>query len=537
LHQLIPTIALQFKNVFPELFQQQDFVANVILEEEKSFLRTLESGLKRIDVLMKDSYDKNIAGKDAFELYDTYGFPLDLTKLIASDDQFSVDEAGFNAEMLQQKTRSRKAAATETGDWMILSESNSVKFVGYTDFTTEANVLKYRKVKQKDKELYQVVLDVTPFYAESGGQIGDTGLLNFNGELIKVLDTKKENDLIIHFTEELPEDVSSKVVASIHQQNRMDISAHHSVTHLIHAALRKVLGSHVQQKGSLVTPHYMRFDFAHFSKVTDEQIREVEAIVNQKIRQSIEVSIKSVAKEDAMKLGAMALFGEKYGDIVRVVTMSEDYSIELCGGTHVPQTGTIGLCKIISESAVAAGVRRIEVVTGKYAELYVDEKLSVLDELGALLKNPKQVTAAVKNLVDENAGLKKELEKAIFEKAATLKNELKSKIVTVNGANIIIEKIDLANVEAIKKIAFDLKNETGNLCLIIGAEIMGKAHITVMLSDALAQEKGWNAKKFIQSIAAEIKGGGGGQDFYATAGGTNVDGIMDALAKLKQLVA
>jgi alanyl-tRNA synthetase len=281
----------------------------------------------------------------------------------------------------------------------------------------------------------------------------------------------------------------------------------------------------------------MRFDFAHFSKVTDEQIREVEGIVNQKIRQSIEVSIKSIAKEDAMKLGAIALFGEKYGDIVRVVTMSEDYSIELCGGTHVPQTGAIGLCKIISESAVAAGVRRIEVVTGKYAELFIEEKLSVLDELGALLKNPKQITSAIKNLIDENAGLKKELEKAIFEKAAILKNELKSKILVVNGANIIIEKIDLANVEAIKKIAFDLKNETENLCLIIGAEIMGKAHITVMLSDALAQEKGWNAKKFIQSIAAEIKGGGGGQDFYATAGGTNVDGIMDALAKLKQLVA
>ncbi len=537
LYQLVPTLAAQFKNVFPELSQQQDFVANVIMEEEKAFLRTLESGLKRIELVIADTKGKQIAGKEAFELYDTYGFPLDLTKLIAADEGFTIDEEGFTAEMAQQKTRSRKAAATETGDWMIFSDNNAVKFIGYEEYTSEANVLKYRKVKQKDKELYQVVLDCTPFYAESGGQIGDTGLLNFDGELIKVIDTKKENELIIHFTEELPEQFSGKVVASINQQNRFETAAHHSVTHLIHAALRKVLGTHVQQKGSLVTPHYMRFDFAHFSKVTAEQISEVEQLVNQKIREGIPVEIKSLAKEEAMKLGAMALFGEKYGDVVRVVTMDKNYSIELCGGTHVKQTGNIGLCKIITETAVAAGVRRIEVVTGKYAELFVNDKLTLLDELGQVLKNPKQLMHAVKGLSEENAALKKELEKAVFEKADQVKVALKSKAQSINGANVIIEKIELPNADAIKKIAFDMRNEVDNLCLVLAAEVGGKAHITVMMNEALAKEKGWNAKDFIKAIAAEIKGGGGGQDYYATAGGTNNEGLMPALAILKAKIA
>ena len=536
LYQLVPVLAAQFKNVFPELSQQQEFVANVILEEEKSFLRTLDNGLSRIETLMKDSSDKNIAGKDAFELYDTYGFPLDLTRLIASENKFNVDEEGFAAEMAKQKNRSRKAATLETGDWQELKAGSSA-FIGYDNFTAESEVLKYRKVKQKDKELYQLVLNQTPFYAESGGQVGDTGLLNFDGELIKVLDTKKENDLIIHFAEELPENVGAKVIANINQQDRLDTSAHHSVTHLIHSALRRVLGNHVQQKGSLVTPHYMRFDFAHFSKVADEQIQEVEQIVNQKIREGIEVNIKNLPKDEAMKLGAMALFGEKYGDIVRVVTMDTNYSVELCGGTHVKQTGNIGFCKVISESAVAAGVRRIEVVTGKYAEQFVNNKLFLMDEVSSLLKNPKNLSSAVQNLHDENASLKKEVEKAIMEKGDALKNRLKQKSVLRNGANSIIEKIDLPNADAIKKIAFDLRNETENLFLALGAEVGGKAHITVMISENLAKEKGWNAKDFIKQISAEIKGGGGGQDFYATAGGSNLEGIEKALQKIKGMVA
>ncbi|MCX8478725.1 MAG: alanine--tRNA ligase, partial [Chitinophagales bacterium] len=417
LHQLVPVLANQFKNVFPELAQQQAFVANVVKEEEISFLRTMESGLKRIEALIKADTNKSIAGKDAFELYDTYGFPFDLTRLIASENGFVVDEAAFNEEMAAQKSRSRKAASTETGDWQVMQEVDQVRFIGYNELQSSAKLVKYRQVKQKDKTLYQVVLDHTPFYAESGGQVGDTGLLSFGGEMMKVLDTKKENDLIIHFLEELPEQIGAEVTAMVDADRRRDTTAHHSVTHLIHAALRRVLGTHVQQKGSLVTPHYMRFDFAHFSKVTDAELREVEQIVNAKIRENVAVEIASMSKDDAIKKGAMALFGEKYGDVVRVVTMDEQYSVELCGGTHVASTGNIGYCRIIAESAVAAGVRRIEVVTGAYAENYVETQLLQLDAVSALLKGAKHPAQALQNLLDENAAIKKEMEKAILEKA------------------------------------------------------------------------------------------------------------------------
>jgi alanyl-tRNA synthetase len=537
LHQLVPVLANQFKNVFPELAQQQAFVANVVKEEEISFLRTMESGLKRIEALIKADTNKSIAGKDAFELYDTYGFPFDLTRLIASENGFVVDEAAFNEEMAAQKSRSRKAASTETGDWQVMQEVDQVRFIGYNELQSSAKLVKYRQVKQKDKTLYQVVLDHTPFYAESGGQVGDTGLLSFGGEMMKVLDTKKENDLIIHFLEELPEQIGAEVTAMVDADRRRDTTAHHSVTHLIHAALRRVLGTHVQQKGSLVTPHYMRFDFAHFSKVTDAELREVEQIVNAKIRENVAVEIASMSKDDAIKKGAMALFGEKYGDVVRVVTMDEQYSVELCGGTHVASTGNIGYCRIIAESAVAAGVRRIEVVTGAYAENYVETQLLQLDAVSALLKGAKHPAQALQNLLDENAAIKKEMEKAILEKAQSIKQGLKGQFKQINGINVLCTLLDLDHADAIKQIAYDLRQEMAPMYLAIGAVVGGKANLSVMMSDDVVAQKAWKAKDMIKSVSGLIKGGGGGQDFYATAGGSNPDGLQEALAQLEKTVS
>ena len=397
LFQLVPVISKQFENVFPELHQQEQFVTKVIREEEEAFLRTLEKGLKRIEDIISNS-SKNIAGRDAFELYDTYGFPFDLTRLIALERNLSVDEAEFNSEMQKQKDRSRAATAIDTEDWIIVNEGNTNEFLGYDTLEAQANILKYRKVKAKGKEVYQVVLDKTPFYAESGGQVGDTGefiLSSPTGEgqgvRLKIVDTKKENDLIIHFTEKLPAEFNEQVIAKVDATKRKHIAIHHSATHLLHAALRKVLGTHVAQKGSLVNAEYLRFDFSHFSKMDDDEIRQVEQIVNEKIRENIPVVIRFMSKEEAMQTGAMALFGEKYGEVVRVVTIDPNYSIELCGGTHVGATGELGFFKISSESAIAAGVRRIEAVTGLAAEKIINEQLQQLQQIKEVLKNPKDV--------------------------------------------------------------------------------------------------------------------------------------------------
>jgi alanyl-tRNA synthetase len=367
LFQLVPVISEQFAEVFPELKQQESFVTKVIKEEEEAFLRTLEKGLRRIEDIISASGNQ-ITGKDAFELYDTYGFPLDLTRLIVAERNLSVDESAFNAEMQKQKERSRAATAIDTEDWIEVNEGNNSIFVGYDALETEAFVLKYRKVKSKGREAFQIVLNQTPFYAESGGQVGDSGELLINGERLKVIDTKKDNDLIIHFAEKVPSDLSGKVMARVDINKRKSTAVHHSATHLLHAALRKVVGTHVAQKGSLVNADYLRFDFSHFSKLSNEEIAQVEKIVNQKIRENIPVLTRYMPKEEAMKTGAMALFGETYRDEVRVVTMDSDYSVELCGGTHVRATGELGFFKIISESAVAAGVRRIEAISGAAAE-------------------------------------------------------------------------------------------------------------------------------------------------------------------------
>ena len=566
LFQLVPVIAKQFENVFPELNQQKDFVSTVIKEEENSFLKTLESGLKRIEILIQklneeyapniskveeyikaenfneqdandfrfgNKWKPNLSGSDAFELYDTYGFPLDLTKLILADYGFLINENEFTLEMAQQKARSRKAAATETGDWQVFKDG-AVKFVGYENTSAESSVLKYRKVKQKDKELYQIVLDVTPFYAESGGQVGDTGILNFDGELIKVIDTKKENDLIIHFTEEIPQDLSGKVLAKIDESRRRKITRHHSVTHLMQAALREVLGTHVAQKGSLNNDDYLRFDFSHFAKVTDEEIAQIEKIVNRKIRQNIPVVIKEMPKEEAMKLGAMALFGEKYGDVVRVVVMDENFSIELCGGTHVMRTGELSIFKIISEGAVAAGVRRIEALAGCRAEAYLMNQVKQLNDIKAEFKNPKDILSAIKNVQEEKAQLQKQIEKLEAKNLVALRQELLQKKQIVGNTTVIAEIIEVSNADALKKMCHEFKTEIeGNYLVCLAANIGGKASVAVAVNDNSTLDAG---KIIKEHIAPLIKGGGGGNKTLATAGGTDVSGIASALGKVKSLI-
>jgi alanyl-tRNA synthetase len=409
LYQLVPQLAIQFENVFPELFEQQKFIAKVIREEEEAFLRTLEKGLKRIDDIIFNGAGK-ISGKDAFELYDTYGFPFDLTGLIAAERKCTVDSEGFQTEMQAQKNRSRNATANDTGDWTIINdETATTEFIGYESLETESQILRYRKISSKGKHAYQIILNKTPFYAESGGQVGDKGKLISNHAELLVVDTKKENDLIIHFVEKDPSGIIGKLVASVDVERRNKTALHHSATHLLHAALRSVLGKHVAQKGSLVTPDNLRFDFSHFSKLTPEELISVEKLVNEKIRQNIPVVVKEMQKDEAIKSGATALFGEKYGDQVRVVIIDPDYSIELCGGTHVGATGKLGYLKIISETAIGAGVRRIEALCGEAAELQVYHYVNELQQIRDLLKNPKNINHALQYLIEENLSLKKEL--------------------------------------------------------------------------------------------------------------------------------
>jgi alanyl-tRNA synthetase len=536
LHQLLPVLAKQFSTVFPELQQQLDFVSRVVKEEEDAFLRTLDKGLKRMDDIIGSASAKQIGGKDAFELYDTYGFPVDLTRLIAAEKNLAVDEKGFETEMKQQKDRSRAATAIDKEDWVLLKEGTN-KFVGYDSLEAEAAVLKYRKVKAKGKEGYQLVLDTTPFYAESGGQVGDRGTLTINGAQFTVTDTKKDNDLVIHFTENIPSDLSGEVTAKVDASKRKNTELHHSATHLLHAALRKVLGNHVAQKGSLVNEEHLRFDFSHFAKLTGEEILEVEALVNEKIRENIPVVIRQMPKDEAMKLGAMALFGEKYGDVVRVVIMDKDYSVELCGGTHVGATGELGFFKLTSESAVAAGVRRVEAVCGKPAENYVNEHFRILDEISGTLKNPKDIGKAIGNLQAENAGLKKHLESMEARQLVAIRNELLQKDEIINGVNFIGDIIEVSNAEALKKLCFDLKHHLRDHVAVLCVNIDGKPFVAVGISDTVAAAKNLDAGKIIKEhIAPLIKGGGGGQKTLATAGGQDISKLPDVIAAVKSLL-
>lgn len=534
LHQLLPVIAKQFETVFPELIQQLDFVGKVVKEEEEAFLRTVDNGLT-----MLDQASENITGEEAFKLYDTFGFPLDLTKLVAQEKGLTVDEPGFEIEMQKQKTRSRSAAVLDTEDWVIVNDMPGSTFVGYTNLETTSKIVKYRKVTGKGKSLYQIILDQTPFYAESGGQVGDSGSLSFGegrGE-VKIVDTKKENDLIIHFAESLPEDMSGDVIATVDATRRKDITLHHSVTHLMHAALRTVLGKHVAQKGSLVNEVHLRFDFSHFAKVTDDEITAVEKLVNEKIRENVPVVIKSMNKDEAVALGAMALFGEKYGDIVRVVIMDANYSIELCGGTHVGSTGELGLFKIKSEGAVAAGVRRVEAICGKAAEALINSTFGEMAIISDLLKNPKDISKSIENLQTENTSLKKHIDTLEARQLVIIRNELLQKDEIINNVTFVGEIIEVSSADALKKLCFDLKNKLNDHVAVLCANIDGKPFVAIGISDTVVASKNLDAGKIIKEhVAGLIKGGGGGQKNLATAGGQDISNLKAVIEKVKSLL-
>jgi alanyl-tRNA synthetase len=546
LFQLMPVLAAQFKDVFPELYQQVDFVAKVVREEEEAFLRTLDKGLKKIDEVMKTAKLVTtgvIPGAAAFELYDTYGFPEDLTRLIAAENGLSVDGDGFLAEMKQQKDRSRAATAIDTTDWVVLIDNPLVEFVGYDMLQTNTRISKYRKVKAKGKESWQMVLEATPFYAESGGQVGDTGTLTSKTETIRVLDTKKENDLIIQFTEELPSDLTAPVIATVDVRKRKAAESNHTATHLLHAALRKILGAHVAQKGSLVNEEQLRFDFSHFAKMTEEEIVAVEQLVNEKIRENIPVIIREMSKEEAVKSGAMALFGEKYGSIVRVVIIDPAYSIELCGGTHVGATGELGFFKIRHESAVAAGVRRIEAVSGVAAEKFIEAQFAEIGVIRELLKHPRELPKAVETLAAENTELKKKLEKAEARQLAELRGQLLQKVQSIDSMSFIGEIVDVSSADTLKKLCFELKPGLAALpgappfLVVLAANIEGKASVAVLLDDQIVAARNLQAPAIIkEQVAPLIKGGGGGQKTLATAGGQDASNLPQVIGRVRGLL-
>jgi alanyl-tRNA synthetase len=554
LHQLIPVLAKQFENVFPELYKQVDFVSKVVKEEEDAFLKTLEKGIQRLNQYFESSgqlektvrnvpyYKPNdsrisIPGPVAFELFDTYGFPIDLTTLIANENGWGIDEEGFNRELQQQKTRSRAATAVDTEDWIVLDDYARNEFIGYDELESRTKVVKYRKVKAKGKDGYQIVLEVTPFYAEAGGQVGDTGELIFNNEKVIVTDTKKDNDLIIHFTDSIPADLNGEVIAKVDAVKRKNTELHHSATHLVHSALRKVLGTHVAQKGSLVNEAHLRFDFSHFAKVTDEEMGTIETLVNKKIRENIPVVIKEMPKDEAMKMGAMALFGEKYGDIVRVVIIDPTYSVELCGGTHVGDTGDLGFFKITHETAVAAGVRRIEAICGEAAEEYINNILQELNLIKEQFKNPKDLLKTVENTLSENSSLKKQLESIENKILGGLRNELIQKNEVINGINFVGEIVEVNHSDSLKKLCFDLKNNLSNYVVVLCANIGGKPFVAVGIDEKISASKNLDAGKIIKEhVAPLIKGGGGGQKTLATAGGQDASNLQKVIDTVKKLI-
>lgn len=533
IYKLVDTLADQMGPFFPEILSQKELAKKVIKEEEQNFLRTLDKGIDKFNNYAK-SAQGTIEGKFAFELLDTYGFPIDLTELLAKEQGLTVDQAGFKAALEEQKERSRKATAIEVDDWVVVNEGEG-KFVGYDTLEAEAQILRYRGVKAKGKDLFQVELNQTPFYPEGGGQVGDAGVLIDGDNKYKVVDTKKENGVILHFMPELPNNPTASFKAIVSKAKRSATEANHSATHLVHHALRTVLGDHVEQKGSLVNDKYLRFDFSHFQKVTDEELKQVENLVNNAIRSNITLEEDREATIEAAKeKGAMALFGEKYGDKVRVIQFGD--SIELCGGTHVPSTAQIGKFIFTTETAVAAGIRRIEAITSNEADKFIDKELALLNEVRDLLKNPKDLKKNLESLIAQNSKLQKEVESLLKEKAGSLKSDLIKNLEEVNGINFLASRIELDAPDAIKDLAFQMRNEVENLFLVLGAEVKGKPNLTVVVSENLVKDKGMNAGQIIRDLAKEIQGGGGGQPFYATAGGKDVNGIDNALAKAKSFV-
>ncbi len=538
LHRLIPLLANAFAHVFPELKAQESQVAKIVLGEEKTFLNTLSKGISRFESLTIDN--NTVSGQDAFELLDTYGFPIDLTRLMASEQGYDVDNKGFEKALAEQKARSRADAVKQVGDWMVLHDEKDVRFVGYDDFVVEdAYVTKYRTVKVKKGNQYQVVLNKTPFYAESGGQAGDTGLLWFDDVKIPVLDTQKENDLIIHIVKNLPENIGATVKAELNIKKRMAITKNHTAVHLMHAAMHHVLGDNALQKGQSVDDKKLRFDFSHFQKVTADEVAQIEQIVNTKIRENIPLEEnRSMPIAEAKAAGAMMLFGEKYGDEVRMVTFDKDFSQELCGGTHVDATGQIGVFKILAESGVAAGIRRIEAVTADQAEAHLNKELTILNDVRQLFKSTPNLVKTVADLQNENKTLKKELDQMRMQQANALQGNLRASAENINGINFIAAKLPLGDSNAIKTLAYQLEESLGNAVIVFGAEVKGKPQLLVAISKSLAESNDkLHAGNMVRELAKEIRGGGGGQTFFATAGGKDASGLDAAIEKARTLVA
>ena len=536
MQEFVPILVEQMKEVFPEIESQQTLITKVMKEEEESFLRTLDTGILMLNRLMTAAEKANqdtISGKDAFVLYDTYGFPFDLTQLILSENNFSIDDKEFYKELEKQKERSRKASAQQLSDWTIIREDQKSVFVGYDNTESEANILRYRKVTTKKETFYQIVLDKTPFYPESGGQVGDAGILRQNDQKTAVKKTLKENELIIHICDELPENPEKPVYAEVNDSKRRNAANNHSATHLMHNALKEVLGSHVEQKGSLVHPDYLRFDFSHFEKITDEELRKVERIVNQKIRANIRLQEhREIPMDEAQKMGALALFGEKYGDNVRVIKFGD--SIELCGGTHVSATGDIGFFKITTETSVAAGIRRIEAITAAKAEEWIYEQETIVQNLKEILRNPKDPVKGAQTLIDQQAKLEKKLEELKKQQIDQISAELEQRAEVINNVNFIHKKLQI-DTDMVKDLAFRMKQKIDNLFIVLGVEDTsnGKATISLMISENLVQEKNLHAGNIVKELAREINGNGGGQSFFATAGGKDISGLDKALQKAR----
>ena len=534
MYKLLPVLIETMGDAYPELMAQKTLIERVIQEEEESFLRTLETGIRLLEKKMEETKAAGstvLNGVDAFTLYDTYGFPLDLTELILRENKMEANIEEFNVEMQKQKERARNAAAIETGDWITLKEGES-KFVGYDLFECEAEILRYRQIKQKNKTLYQIVLDQTPFYAEMGGQVGDCGWLMADDEQVEVIDTKRENNLPVHLVAKLPKDVTVTFTAKINEKKRIACECNHSATHLLHEALREVLGTHVEQKGSYVSPDSLRFDFSHFQKVTEEELRKVEILVNEKIRADFPLEEhRHMPIAEAKALGAMALFGEKYGDEVRVVKYGK--SIELCGGTHIPSTGQIGSLRIIGESSIAAGVRRIEAVTAVKADQFVYAQQDLIRDLRAMMNNMPNLAQAIRKAIDENAEMKKQIEAYVLEKSMRLKDEILAKGEEKNGIRLY-QYIGQGATEAMKNVAFQIKNEVKENFVFVAGILEGpKCTLMVMLSDDLVAG-GLHAGKLVKEAAKHIQGGGGGQPHFATAGGKHAEGLTIAVDAIKE---
>ncbi|CCG54137.1 Alanine--tRNA ligase [Flavobacterium indicum GPTSA100-9 = DSM 17447] len=535
INQLVEVLANQMGEFFPEIKSQQQLVTNVIREEEASFLRTLEQGLQLLDKVVAETSGKEVSGEKVFELYDTFGFPKDLTALILKEKGYSFNETEFEKELEKQKARSRAASEVTTDDWKVLIDGNVEIFVGYDQTENNVKITRIRKVdSKKDGVLFQIVLDATPFYPEGGGQVGDKGTLVSANETIEIIDTKKENNLILHFAKQLPENVEAGFVAKVNTDLRTSTSKNHSATHLMHLALRSILGTHVEQKGSLVNPNYLRFDFSHFSKVTDEELRQVEARVNQQIEAQLQLQeYRNIPIQEALDKGAMALFGEKYGDTVRMIEFGD--SKELCGGIHVKNTADIWHFKIISEGAVAAGIRRIEAITGDAVKAFYKNQENTLAEIKEVLKNPQDVIKSVASLQEDNAKLKKQIEQLIKEKAKNLKGELASQIQTINGVDFLAVQVDL-DANGAKDLAYELGQNKDNLFLVLATVNDEKPMLTCYVSKELVEAKGLNAGQVVRELGKYIQGGGGGQAFFATAGGKNSAGVKEALEKAVDFV-